>query len=127
MKDSVERLKDKGNSALLLRMAESIGSVAESTGVSESVNVMNATVLNAVPGGETERPVSKVNRVFRIADNNDLFEVDRNAERGGWYDLPLTVFSFSPLFYLILFLSYHSLYTQNGTSCFPLDEEITDI
>ena len=46
---------------------------------------------------------------------------------GKRYDLPLTVFSFSPLFYLILFLSHHSLYTQNGTSCFPLDEEITDI
>ena len=81
MKDSVERLKDKGNSALLLRMAESIGSVAESTGVSESVNVMNATVLNAVPGGEIVRPISIVNRVFQIADDNDLFEVDINTER----------------------------------------------
>ena len=46
---------------------------------------------------------------------------------GGWYDLPLTVFSFSPLIYPILFLSHNSLYTQNGTSCFPLDEEIIDI
>ena len=77
----MERLKDKGNSVLLLRMAERIGNVTESIGTTQSVNVMNATVLNAVPGGETERPVSKVNRVFRIADNNDLFEVDRNAER----------------------------------------------
>ena len=32
MKDSVERLKDKGNSALLFHMAESIGSVAEMSG-----------------------------------------------------------------------------------------------
>ena len=46
---------------------------------------------------------------------------------GKRYDLPLTVFSFSPLIYLILFLSHNSLYTQNGTSCFPLDEEIIDI
>ena len=77
----MERLKDKGNSALLLRMAESIGSVAESTGVSESVNVMNATVLNAVSGGEKRGSVSKANRVSQIADDNDLFEVDRNADR----------------------------------------------
>ena len=81
MKDSVERLKDKGNSALLLRMAESIGSVAESTGVSECVNVMNATVLNGVPGGEKRGSVSKMNRVFQIADDNDLFRVDRKADR----------------------------------------------
>ena len=53
----MERLKDKGNSALLLRMAESIGSIAESTGVSESVNVMSATVLNAVSGGEINTAV----------------------------------------------------------------------
>ena len=77
----MERLKDKGNSALLLRMAESIGSVAESTGVSESVNVMNATVLNGVPGGEKRGSVSKMNRVFQIADDNDLFRVDRKADR----------------------------------------------
>ena len=81
MKDSVERLKDKGNSALLLRMAESIGSVAESTGVSESVNVMNATVLNGVSGGEKRGSVSKANRVFQIADDNDLFEVDTKTDR----------------------------------------------
>ena len=77
----MERLKDKGNSALLLRMAESIGSIAESTGVSQSVNVMNATVLNAVSEGEIVRPVSRVNRVFQIADDNDLFEVDRKADQ----------------------------------------------
>ena len=59
-----------------------------------------------------------------MAVEADLSKVDSNGKR---YDLPLTVFSFSPLFYLILFLSYHSLYAQNGTSCFPLDEEITDI
>ena len=81
MKDSVERLKEKGNSALLLRMAESIGSVAESTSVSESVNVMNATVLNGVSGGEKRGSVSKATRVFQIADDNDLFEVDRKADR----------------------------------------------
>ena len=81
MKDSVERLKDKGNSALLFHMAESIGSVAESTGVSESVNVMNATVLNAVSEGEKRGSVSKTNRVFQIADDNDLFEVDTKADR----------------------------------------------
>ena len=81
MKDSVERLKDKGNSALLLRMAESIGNVTEFIGITQSVNVMNATVLSGVPGGENTRPVSRVNRVFRITNNNDLFEVDRNAER----------------------------------------------
>ncbi|KAK8831305.1 hypothetical protein WA577_000446, partial [Blastocystis sp. JDR] len=62
-------------------MAESIGSVAESTGVSESVNVMNATVLNGVSEGEKRGSVSKATRVFQIADDNDLFEVDRKADR----------------------------------------------
>ena len=77
----MERLKDKRKSTVLLSMAESIGSVAESTGVSESVNVMNATMLNGVSGGEKRGSVSKANRVFQIADDNDLFEVDRKADR----------------------------------------------
>ena len=81
MKDSVKGLIDKGKSIVLSCMAERIGNAAESIGATQSVNVMNATVLNGVPGGEIVRPVSRVNRVFRIADNNDLFEVDRNADR----------------------------------------------
>ena len=77
----MERLKDKGKSTVLSYMAESIGNVIESIGASQSVNVMNTTVLNGVSGRENIRPVSRVNCVFRITDNNDLFEVDGNAER----------------------------------------------
>ena len=74
-------LIDKGKSIVLSCMAERIGNATESIGATQSVNVMNATVLNGVPGEEIVRPVSRVNQVFRIADNNDLFEVDRNADR----------------------------------------------
>ena len=85
MKDSVERLKDKGNSALLFHIAESIGSVAESTGVSESVNVINATVLNGVSGGEKRGSVSKANRVFQIAGEGTSFRTPTIADCDGSY------------------------------------------
>ena len=77
----MKRLIRDGNSALLFHMAESIGNVTESIGATQSVNVMNATVLNAVSGGEKRGSVSKANRVSQIADDNDLFEVDSNADR----------------------------------------------
>ena len=77
----MERLKVKGNSALLLRVAESIGSVTEPIDTLQSVNVMNIIMLNAMPGSENKGHVSKTNRVFQIADDNDLFEVDKNADR----------------------------------------------
>ena len=53
----MERLKRDGYSTVLFCMAKRIGNVTESNGVSQSVNVMNATVLNGVSGGEINTAV----------------------------------------------------------------------
>ena len=58
----MERLKDKGNSALLLRMAESIGSVAECIGSSQNVNEVNADWIRAVKNGSSTKGRKKRRR-----------------------------------------------------------------
>ena len=75
VKDSVERIRDKGNSSLLLQLAERVGNAVDSKNTqyfrldTPSVNVVGMSVVN--------KPMVKPKRVALVVKTNkDFFEVD---------------------------------------------------
>ena len=80
MKDSIERIRDKGNSSFLLQLAERVGNVTPPPNdeITESMNVVGVTMLN--------KPMTQEDRVraehaLHIDDDNDMFigEPDTDA------------------------------------------------
>ena len=72
MKDAVERIRDKGNSSLLLQLADRVGNVTPPPNdeITESMNVIGVTILNKPM---TQEDKVRAEHVLRINDEDDLF------------------------------------------------------
>ena len=79
VKDSVERIRDKGNSSLLLQLAERVGNAIPPPNdeITESMNVVGVTMLNKPM---TQEDKVRAEHVLRINDDNDLFVVKPNTD-----------------------------------------------
>ena len=78
VKDSVERIRDKGNSSLLLQLAEKVGNAVDSKNSQDfrldapSVNVVGMSVVN--------KPMVKPKRVALVVNTDeDFFKVNGNV------------------------------------------------
>ena len=70
MKDSIERIRDKGNSSLLFQLAERVGNATPSEATTESMNVVGLTMLNKPM---TQEDKIRAEHLLRIDDEDDLF------------------------------------------------------
>ena len=70
VKDSIERIRDKGNSSLLFQLAERVGNATPSAAMTESMNVVGVTMLNKPM---TQEDKVSAEHVLRIDDEDDLF------------------------------------------------------
>ena len=79
VKDSIERIRDKGNSSLLLQLADRVGNVTPSPNdeITESMNVVGVTMLNKPM---TQEDKVRAEHVLRINDDNDLFVVKPDTD-----------------------------------------------
>ena len=77
VKDSIERIRDKGNSSLLFQLAERVGNAIPSEGMTESMNVVGVTMLNKPM---TQEDKVRAEHVLRINDDNDLFIVKADTD-----------------------------------------------
>ena len=79
VKDSIERIRDKGNSSLLLQLADRVGNVTPSPNdeITESMNVVGVTMLNK---SMTQDDKVRAEHVLRINDDNDLFVVKADTD-----------------------------------------------
>ena len=79
VKDSVERIRDKGNSSLLLQLAERVGNATPPPNdeITESMNVIGVTMLNKPM---TQDDKVRTEHVLRINDDNDLFVVKPDTD-----------------------------------------------
>ena len=80
VKDSIERIRDKGNSSLLLQLAERVGNVTPPPNdeITESMNVVGVTMLNKPM---TQDDKVRAEHALHINDDNDMFigEPDTDA------------------------------------------------
>ena len=78
VKDSIERIRDKGNSSLLFQLAERVGNATPSEATTVSMNVVGVTMLNKPM---TQEDKVRAEHVLRIDDEDDLFigEPDTDA------------------------------------------------
>ena len=76
MKDSIERIRNKGNSSLLLQLAERVGNATVSRATTESMNVVAMTMLNHPLGEKTQKMKTRV----VIEKRADLVEGDGSTE-----------------------------------------------
>ena len=72
VKDSIERIRDKGNSSLLFQLAERVGNATAPPNdeITESMNVVGVTMLNKPM---TQEDKVRAEHVLRIDDDNDMF------------------------------------------------------
>ena len=77
MKDSIERIRDKGNSSLLFQLAERVGNTTPCETTIESMNVVGVTMLNKPM---TQEDKVRAEHVLRINDDNDLFVVKSDTD-----------------------------------------------
>ena len=79
VKDSIERIRDKGNSSLLLQLADRVGNVTPPPNdeITESMNVVGVTMLNKPM---TQDDKVRAEHVLRINDDNDLFVVKADTD-----------------------------------------------
>ena len=72
VKDSIERIRDKGNSSLLFQLAERVGNATPPPNdeITESMNVVGVTMLNKPM---TQEDKVRVEHALRINDEDDLF------------------------------------------------------
>ena len=79
VKDSIERIRDKGNSSLLLQLADRVGNVTPSPNdeITESMNVVGVTMLNKPM---TQEDKVRAEHVLSIDDDNDLFVVKSDTD-----------------------------------------------
>ena len=79
VKDSIERIRDKGNSSLLFQLAERVGNAIPPPNdeITESMNVVGVTMLNKPM---TQEDKVRAEHVLRINDDNDLFVVKANTD-----------------------------------------------
>ena len=72
VKDSIERIRDKGNSSLLFQLAERVGNATPPTNdeITESMNVVGVTMLNKPM---TQEDIVRAEHVLHINDEDDLF------------------------------------------------------
>ena len=79
VKDSIERIRDKGNSSLLFRLAERVGNATPPPNdeITESMNVVGVTMLNKPM---TQEDKIRAEHVLRIDDDNDLFVVKSDTD-----------------------------------------------
>ena len=72
VKDSIERIRDKGNSSLLFQLAERVGNATAPPNdeITESMNVVGVTMLNKPM---TQEDKVRAEHMLRIDDDNDMF------------------------------------------------------
>ena len=72
VKDSIERIRDKGNSSLLFQLAERVGNAIPPPNdeITESMNVVGVTMLNKPM---TQEDKVRAEHMLRINDEDDLF------------------------------------------------------
>ena len=79
VKDSIERIRDKGNSSLLLQLAERVGNATPPPNdeITESMNVIGVTMLNKPM---TQEDKVRAEHMLYINDDNDMFIGEPNTD-----------------------------------------------
>ena len=79
VKDSIERIRNKGNSSLLLQLADRVGNVTPPPNdeITESMNVVDVTMLNKPM---TQEDKVRAEHMLSIDDDNDLFVVKSDTD-----------------------------------------------
>ena len=77
VKDSVERIRDKGNSSLLFQLAERVGNAIPSEATIESMNVVGITILNKPM---TQEDKVRAEHTLIMKEEDDMFEGDASTE-----------------------------------------------
>ena len=78
VKDSIERIRNKGNSSLLFQLAERVGTVVNNTDTKDVIaDALNSPSVNVVGMSVVNKPMVKPKRVALVVKTNkDFFEVD---------------------------------------------------
>ena len=77
VKDSIERIRDKGNSSLLFQLAERVGNAIPSEATTESMNVVGVTMLNKPM---TQEDKVRAEHTLIMKEEDDMFEGDASTE-----------------------------------------------
>ena len=77
VKDSIERIRDKGNSSLLFQLAERVGNTTPCETTIESMNVVGVTILNKPM---TQEDKVKAEHTLIMKEEDDMFEGDVSTE-----------------------------------------------
>ena len=78
VKDSIDRIRNKGNSSLLFQLAERVGTVVNNTDTKDVItDTQNSPSVNVIGMSVVNKPMVKPKRVALVVKTNkDFFEVD---------------------------------------------------
>ena len=78
VKDSIDRIRNKGNSSLLFQLAERVGTVVNNTDTKDVItDAQNSPSVNVIGMSIVNKPMVKPKRVALVVKTNkDFFEVD---------------------------------------------------